>query len=97
MPATVSPQIAATTLSRRRSGGDGAFMTYSQRPDQHAWTLDQGDNVNYRHENAERDRNRDRTGAAAALLFLGQNSSRLGRRLIHEEAHENTRPNGRPI
>src|SRR6266702_8162704 len=106
MPATHRPHATATILSRRRSGLDEALscgvvigalswacvgVSCSQRAIEHARPqFDDGDKVDEKHQNAERHRERNRAGAAAALLLVGQNNAWLARLFAHCDAHANT-------
>src|SRR5258707_14377339 len=80
MPATNTPQEAATMMSRRRLLVEwfGGSVMASQRPDQHRRSLDQRHHVKQHHQHAERQRDRDRARAAAALLLLGEHDPVFG-------------------
>src|SRR6185295_11754690 len=84
MPATKAPQAAATMTSRRRAlvcpvDIWSVDIIVSQRPDQHRRSLDQRHQVEQHDERAERQRDRDRAGAAAAFLLLRQHNAVVGR------------------
>src|SRR6266545_5968117 len=83
MNATNTPQAAATARSRRGrgvriEGVDVSFMRVasSQGPPHDARSeLDDGEDVEQQHQRAQDERERDRAGAAAPLLLLGEHDA----------------------
>src|SRR5215471_11077634 len=93
--ATNAPHAAATMTSRRRLGLVwlvSFIVALPSRHLQHAGLpdLDDGERIEQHHERAERERDRDVAGAAAALLLLGEHDAVVAV-LVHDRHPRLTR------
>src|SRR5271170_4638739 len=87
MMATTPPHRNATTMSRRFfCFGLGGCRLHRPGRDIGA-ELDQGHDEDHDDERAERQCNRERAGAAGALLLLGQSDAGFGLLLAHRLTH----------